>query len=60
MRSDDSGSISLYVVITFTALMAGFGLVVDVGRATVARGNSSTTRTLPRAPAQRPCPPKLS
>ena len=38
MRSDESGSISLYVVITVTALMAGFGLVVDVGSATVAKG----------------------
>jgi hypothetical protein len=38
MRREDSGSISLYVVVMLTALMAGFGLVVDVGSATVAKG----------------------
>ena len=38
MKRHDTGSISLYVVITVTALMAGFGLVVDVGSATVTKG----------------------
>lgn len=40
MTRDDQGSVSLYVVITATALMAAFGFVVDVGSATVAKGQA--------------------
>lgn len=40
MTHDDEGSVSLYVVITVTALMAAFGFVVDIGSATVAKGQA--------------------
>jgi hypothetical protein len=40
MRRDEEGSVTLYVVITVTALMAAFGFVVDVGGATVAKGQA--------------------
>ena len=40
MTRNDEGAVTLYVVITFTALMAAFGLVVDVGAATVAKGKA--------------------
>lgn len=40
MRRDEQGSVSLYVVITATALMAAFGFVVDVGNATVDKGQA--------------------
>ena len=40
MTHDEQGSVSLYVVITATALMAAFGFVVDIGSATVAKGEA--------------------
>lgn len=43
MKRDDEGSITLYVVITMTALLAAFGLVVDVGTATAAKGRAIHT-----------------
>jgi hypothetical protein len=40
MNRDDEGAITLYVVITMTALLAAFGLIVDVGTATAAKGRA--------------------
>lgn len=40
MKRSDEGAVTLYVVITMTALMAAFGLVVDVGAATEAKGQA--------------------
>lgn len=40
MTRDDDGAVTLYVVIMMTALMAAFGLVVDVGAATEAKGQA--------------------
>jgi hypothetical protein len=39
-RHSDDGAVTLYVVLTVTALMAAFGFVVDVGGATVAKGKA--------------------
>ena len=40
MIRDDEGAVTLYVVITFTALLAALGLVSDVGSATVTKGRA--------------------
>lgn len=40
MRRDEEGSVTLYTVITMTALLAALGLVVDVGTATAAKGRA--------------------
>lgn len=40
MIRDDEGAVTLYVVITFTALLAALGLVADVGSATVTKGRA--------------------
>lgn len=40
MSRGESGSVSLYVVITVTALMAALGFVADIGAATVAKGQA--------------------